>query len=157
MKYFIASIFLLTSILLGGVAIVKAQPIAGSQGLLTLGANQVSCIDFGNCTLCDAVLIVNNIIKLILGLTGGLALVAFLYGGFQLMFKGTEWKAFSKGKDTMLYAVIGIFLVFFSFAIVNFGINLVVVAGGGRLDKDTFSKPAALFGTKAWSDVCAKQ
>lgn len=150
MKYFIASIFLLTSLLIGGVAIVKAAPIAGDQGLMTLSSD--SCIKFGNCTLCDVVAIVNNIIRLILGVTGGLALVAFLYGGFQLMFKGTEWKALSKGKETIVYAIVGLCLVFFSFAIVNFGINLIVVAGGGGTPD--FSSPAKLFGQKAWSDIC---
>lgn len=130
---------------------VSAQtPIAGEQGLVTL--ENAGCLKFGNCTLCDAVAIVNNIIRLILGLTGGLALVAFLWGGFQMMFKGTEWKSLSKGKDTMIYAFIGILLVFFSFAIVNFGINLIVVAGGGGTVN--FSEPAKLFGTQAWSDIC---
>lgn len=151
MKYFIASIFIFTSLLIGGIATVSAAPIAGEQGLLTL--ENASCVEFGNCTLCDMVAIVNNIIRLILGVTGGLALVAFLYGGFQLMFKGTEWKALSKGKETMVYAIVGLCLVFFSFAIVNFGINLIVVAGGG--ETINFSEPAKLFGTKAWSDICA--
>lgn len=153
MKYFIASIFILTSLLLGGVAVLNAAPIAGEQGLLTL-ANK-GCVEFGNCTLCDAVAIVNNVIRLILGLTGGLALVAFLYGGFQLMFKGTEWKAMSKGKDTMVYALIGLFLVFFSFAIVNFGINLIVVASGNKGEVN-FSSAAKLFGSQnAWNEICA--
>jgi len=153
MKYFIASISIIASLLIGGLAAVQAAPIAGDQGLVTL-ANE-GCLKFGNCTVCDAVMIVNNVIRLMLGLTGALALIAFLYGGFQLMFKGTEWKALSKGKETMLYAIIGICLVFFSFAIVNFGINLVVVAGGGGTVD--FTQPAKLFGSKAWNEICTKK
>ncbi len=124
--------------------------IAGDKGLLT----GVSCVSNGNCTLCDIILVVNNVIKFILGISGGVLLLMIAYAGFSLMFpdiideKGKSAKL-KKAQAIIRTSVIGIILIFFSYAIVNFGLHVL----NGSVN---FSQPATLFGGQEWSQLCAE-
>jgi hypothetical protein len=62
----------------------------------------------------------NNLISVALGLSGVLALIAFIYGGIMYLLAGIDAKNVQKGKDAMKWAVIGLFLIFSSYAIVYF-------------------------------------
>ena len=62
----------------------------------------------------------NRFITLALGLSGVLALIAFIYGGVMYLTAGVNSKNVQTGKDAMKWAVIGLFLIFSSYAIVSF-------------------------------------
>lgn len=64
--------------------------------------------------------ILGRVIKAALGLTGAIALVMFIWGGFLWMFSGGNPSAVKKGKDTLVMAVLGLVVIFASYAIVNF-------------------------------------
>ena len=64
--------------------------------------------------------LVNNVIKTILGVVGALALFMFVYGGMLWMTSGGNSSRIEKGKDTLIWATIGLAIIFASYAILNF-------------------------------------
>ena len=72
------------------------------------------------CDLNDFIRIAVNISKIILGLTGSLALLAFVYGGFVFMLSGGSAQNVEKGKNILTGAVIGLVIVFASYTIIQF-------------------------------------
>ncbi|MCC6639373.1 hypothetical protein IT409_02340 [Candidatus Falkowbacteria bacterium] len=120
----------------------QAQPIAGDQGLLT----GLDCVSDGNCQICDIMIVANNIIKVILGLSGSIALLACLIsGGYLLISQGGEYK--KKAYETAKTALIGLAIIFFAYPLVNLGLNIVT----GSAD---ITEPAKVFGSQAWTDFC---
>ncbi len=63
--------------------------------------------------------VIGAIIKGVLGLTGTLALAVFVYGGFQWLLARGESGEVKKGLDTMLWAGIGLAVIFGSYAILD--------------------------------------
>jgi len=127
----------------------QPDPLAGKQGLLSnLSAG---CLTAGDCELCDIVVVANNVIKIILGLTGSLALVAFAIGGFWIVVSEGDSTKVQKGMKVFKSAGIGIALVFFSYTIVNFVLNVLISSGSTAEFKFTDN----LF-TNQWSTVCTK-
>lgn len=70
--------------------------------------------------------LVGDIIQYVLGVIGILALVMFIYGGILWMTSGGSADKIKKGKDTIVWAVLGLAIVFFSYAIVNFVLKAFV-------------------------------
>ncbi len=68
----------------------------------------------------DPAVIIGNIIKGILGLTGVIALVAFVAGGVIWMTSGGNADRVKKGRDILVWAVIGLFIVFSSYSILKY-------------------------------------
>lgn len=64
--------------------------------------------------------LVNNVVRTILGIVGALALFMFVYGGMLWMTSGGNSTRIEKGKDTLIWATIGLFVIFASYAILNF-------------------------------------
>lgn len=63
--------------------------------------------------------LVGNIVSVVLSVIGSLALLAFIIGGVRWLFSGGNTEQVKKGAKTMLYAVIGLFVVFGSYAILS--------------------------------------
>jgi hypothetical protein len=72
------------------------------------------------CTVNDFIRIAVNVSKIILGLTGSLALLAFVYGGFVFLLSGGSAQNVEKGKGILKAAVIGLVIVFASYSIIQF-------------------------------------
>jgi len=64
--------------------------------------------------------IANNIIRAALGMIGAIALLMFVYGGFLWLTSGGSPDKVKKGKDVMVWAAIGLVIVFTSAALVSF-------------------------------------
>lgn len=62
---------------------------------------------------------IGRLIKAILGLSGSVALLMFVWGGFQYLWSGGDPKKVEKGKETLINAVKGIVIIFFAYAAVN--------------------------------------
>ncbi|MFA4871450.1 MAG: pilin [Patescibacteria group bacterium] len=75
----------------------------------------------------DVSKVANNLIKAALGLTGVLAIIAFIWGGIEWMTSGGNEPRIKKGKDMMIWAVVGLVAIFGSYAI----LNLIFQALGG--------------------------
>lgn len=64
--------------------------------------------------------VINTVIKGILGLTGVIALVAFVGGGVIWMTSGGNPEKVKKGRDVMVWAVLGLFIIFSSYSILKY-------------------------------------
>jgi len=78
----------------------------------------------------DLSVIIGGIIKNVLGLLGVLALVMFIYGGLLWMTSGGKEEQVKKGRETLVWAAAGLALIFFSYAILNFVLNVLVKTSG---------------------------
>jgi len=89
-----------------GPEVVKLiNPIGGSE------ANPTGEVDFYK--------ILGGIIRYVMGFLGGLTLLVFMIGGFMWLTSAGNDEQVKKGTQTMVWAVIGIFIVFSSYAILN--------------------------------------
>lgn len=61
-----------------------------------------------------------NIINAILGILGGLALLFFIYGGFQFMLAGGNEERVAKAKKSLTWATLGIVVIIMSYSILQF-------------------------------------
>jgi len=68
----------------------------------------------------DIPTLVGNIINYVLGILGVLALVMFIYGGLIWMTSEGAPDKIKKGKDTLVWAILGLALIFFSYALLDF-------------------------------------
>ncbi len=68
----------------------------------------------------DLRLIAGNVIKAVLGIIGSVALVIFLYGGIQWMVAMGDDTKIKKGLDTMIWAGLGLVIIFGSYVAVQF-------------------------------------
>ena len=64
--------------------------------------------------------LIGQIINGVLGIVGSLALVMFIYGGFVWMLAAGSNEKVQKGKDILVWATIGLVVIFAAFAIVDF-------------------------------------
>ena len=71
-------------------------------------------------SLSDPRIIVGQVIRVALGIIGSLALVLFIYGGMLWMTSSGNTEMITKGRNTLLWAVIGLLVVFGSYTIINF-------------------------------------
>lgn len=74
--------------------------------------------------------IIGNIIKAILGIVGSLALAVFIFGGFTWVTSGGNEEKIKKGKDMIVWASLGLAVIFASYALVRFVIEAVTTGGG---------------------------
>ncbi len=68
----------------------------------------------------DIPILVGNIINYVLGILGVLALVMFIYGGLTWMTSEGSPDKIKKGKDTLIWAILGLALIFFSYSLLDF-------------------------------------
>jgi len=64
--------------------------------------------------------LLGRIINAVLGITGSLALVMFIYGGTTWMLSAGNAEQVSKGKNIIIWATIGLVIIFSAYALVKF-------------------------------------
>jgi hypothetical protein len=64
--------------------------------------------------------LIGKVISAILGLVGSLALLMFIYGGLVWMTAAGASEKVQKGKDILVWAAIGMIVIFSSYAMVRF-------------------------------------
>ncbi|MEK7644388.1 MAG: pilin [Patescibacteria group bacterium] len=80
----------------------------------------------------DIQTIIGNVILKAMGILGALALLVFVYGGFKWLTAAGREESIKEGTQAMLWAVIGIFIIFGSYAIIKL---IYTGLGVGELDK----------------------
>ncbi len=63
--------------------------------------------------------LIANIIRVILGFTGSIALLLFVYGGFLWMTSTGNAEKITKGKNIFIWATIGLIVIFSSYTILR--------------------------------------
>ncbi len=74
----------------------------------------------------DVKVLIGRIINTVLGIVGSLALALFIYGGLTFMTAGGKPEQIQKGKDTLIWAVMGLAVIFTSYVILNFVFQTLV-------------------------------
>jgi len=69
--------------------------------------------------------LVGMIIKYILGLVGTLSLLMFIWAGFMWLTAQGNPDKVKKGRDTMLWAIVGLIIVFSSYAILSYVFKVI--------------------------------
>ncbi len=63
--------------------------------------------------------IIANIVSVILGVVGAIALMFFVWGGVLMLISGGSPEKTKKGRDTLMWATLGLIIIFGSFGIVR--------------------------------------
>lgn len=75
--------------------------------------------------------ITNTIVMVV----GAIAVIMLIIGGVKYLLSGGDSKKVTDAKNTVLYAIIGLVIVFFSYAIVNFVISALPSSDKNKDDK----------------------
>lgn len=73
--------------------------------------------------------IIGSAIKVFLGIVGSVALVMFFYGGYLWLISGGSSDKIKKGKETLVWATIGLIVIFGSGILVRTVINALQAGG----------------------------
>ncbi len=94
-------------------------------------AGLVTCTRPGDCTPCLFLQMISNIIRFfVVDITAPLAGLLFLIGGIMMVSAGGNQSRYEKGKEIFKYAVLGVFIILASWAIVN----TLITTFGVRID-----------------------
>ena len=74
--------------------------------------------------------LIPEIIQLLLGIAGGVAVIFVIIGGYQYITSGGNEEQAEKGRKTLINAIIGIIIIVLSYAIISVISNLVTTPGG---------------------------
>jgi len=107
----------------GGATIDNTN--SGSSGTVSL-QNPLCPASNPNCVTPQS--FIGRVINALLGVVGSVALLMFIYGGFLWMTSQGNEKQVQTGKDILLWAAIGMALIFLSYALVRFLITDVIQA-----------------------------
>lgn len=79
----------------------------------------------GNSSSVEIPALLGKIINYIMGIVGSLALVMFIYGGLTWMISGGNTEQVTKGKQIIIWATLGIAIIFTAYALVKFVISAI--------------------------------
>ena len=102
----------------------------GRQGLIFAGictspSTPCECRDQGRCELEDILQVIVNLSVFILGITGSLVLIMFIYGGFMWLTAAGAQERVRKGRDILLGAVVGLVIIFGSYAAITLLVSVL--------------------------------
>jgi hypothetical protein len=100
------------------------------------------CGNAGDCQLNNFVFIAIWVWNWILGISGSLTLLFFIYGGFTFLISGGSSERVTKGKTILINSIIGLVIIFTSYMIVGFVLKNL----GYNRSADWFSIPSTYQG-----------
>lgn len=78
-----------------------------------------------------------NITNTILYVVGAIAVLMLVWGGIRYIISGGDSKKVTDAKNTILYALLGLIIAFFAYAIVNFVLNTIDPDNKSHEDKSS--------------------
>ena len=73
-------------------------------------------------------IVIGRVVKYLLGTAGSVALLMFVWGGFQYLWSAGDANKIKKGKDTLINAALGIVILLTAFTIINTLISALTVS-----------------------------
>jgi hypothetical protein len=129
-------LFLFSIYIIASSFVIFFPSITSAQALLENGSNvpfsDKACMDSGDCKLSDFTVLMVRVSQIILGLTGSLSLLAFVYGGTLFLISSGNKEMVEKGKNTIIGAVIGIFIVFMSYTLIGYIFTSIGIPGAEK-------------------------
>ena len=125
-----------------------------------------NCYSKGDCSVCDFIVVINNIGYLLRNLLGGVALLMFVIGGAYWLFSGGVEARVTTGKTIIKNSIIGLIIFFGAFTMINYVLyalingeiganqNLGNVSVGGKAANGSFWYN---FQCTSWTDLKAKE
>lgn len=105
-----------------------AQPLTGED--LFGGTNPEDFANTAGVTNAELPVVIANIIRIILGFLGIVAVIIVLFGGFKWMTAGGNDDKVSEAKQLIIQGIIGMIIIFSAFAIASFVVNGISTALG---------------------------
>lgn len=117
MKKVLISLAVMVSMAIG----VIAQP-AWAEGTLCTDPNiPPELTDAAGCnTTTSADAVVNNVIEIVIGVLGLVAVFVMIYGGFTYMTSTGDASKVQRGKNIIIYGLVGLVVAILAYAIVKF-------------------------------------
>jgi hypothetical protein len=106
-----------------GLALVPA--VALGQKTIDLGLENIG-ENLGLSTNTEVRTVIANIIRVLLGFLGIIAVIIVLYGGFQWMTAAGNEEKISSARSTLTAGLIGLIIILAAFAIASFIINTIL-------------------------------
>lgn len=69
---------------------------------------------------------ISKIANILAFISGAVAVIMVMYGGFQFMTSNGDSGKVTKGRDTVLYAAVGLVVIIFARLIVNFAVMMLI-------------------------------
>jgi hypothetical protein len=103
--------------------------VVDAQGLINTGDCQgIPGTTDSGCRNVEILLIqAIHVIEYLFGILGTLAFVMFIYGGVQMIFSFGSEEKFKEGRAAMVNAVVGMFIAFSAYILVNFTLDVLNV------------------------------
>jgi hypothetical protein len=102
---------------LGCIKKLEGGVCCGKAGAETAGAGPAAAEEFKMPEI-DPAEFIGRVIKLIFGVSGSLAFAMILYGGFLWLTSGGAPETITKAKNIVIWAVLGLMVIFAAYAIV---------------------------------------
>ncbi len=139
--------------IVGGVGFVFAgiceDPRPAPEHIFTEDEKKTTCFqcrELGNCSVDQMLQLLVNVSTLILGLSGSIVLLMFVYGGFLWVTSRGNAEVVANGKHTMTRAVIGFALILGAYSIINFVLgSLTDKDPTTDIIQDQLSQPTGVF------------
>lgn len=85
----------------------------------------------GNYTFEEMISVLPRVAQFILGISGSLALLAFVWGGLMLLISGGSQEKVGQGKNIIKAAVVGLIIVFLSYSIMSYVYSILGLTFNG--------------------------
>ena len=119
------------SALIATFALFAPVTVGALEGTVQDGVNAARGTDVPSTLLGDGG-VLSTIINTMLSIIGFLSVVMLIFGGLRYIISGGNAAAVTAAKNTILYAIVGLIIAIFAYAIVNFVIgSLTGTASGG--------------------------
>ena len=116
-----------------GVALVTAPVSALGEGGAPAGVNAARGDNTPSNLVNGDSSIVRRAINIMLFGVGVLSVVMLIFGGFRYVISGGKKESVTNAKNTILYAIIGLLISLFAYAIINFVVS-TAIGGGSTTD-----------------------
>jgi len=130
-----------------GILTLFLEPLPASAQFTIFQTRSAECLQCGNCSLCDLIVVVTNIGDAIMATSGALALLMFIVGGTFLLISSGNATLVDRGKRVITGTIFGIIVIFGAWMITN--ITVAGLSGAGA----NISTTAKIFG-EDWNQVC---
>ena len=133
-KFFLITLIALTIITLSLFLVENTFAAGGSTSLSGVSPIKGISGESGIATL------IGRVIKAALGLVGAFALLMFVYGGFLMLASGGKGDQINKGKEVLIWAVIGLIVILGSYTLTDAVIRAITsggTTGGGKEGGET--------------------
>lgn len=112
-----------------GVALVAAPVSALGEGGAPAGVNAARGDNTPSNLVNGDSSIVRRAINIMLFGVGVLSVVMLIFGGFRYVISGGKKESVTNAKNTILYAIIGLLVAVFAYAIINFILGAALSGG----------------------------